>query len=120
MATVRLSSAADQDIVRILSHTQPKFGADTRGRYEALLAAGLRDIAAEPDRPGSSLRPELGPGVRIYHLRHCTGQTPVGWVRCPRHLLLYRVIRPDRVGVGRILPDGMEVERHLTDDYGDA
>jgi toxin ParE1/3/4 len=32
-------------------------------------AAALRDLARQPDRPGSLARPELGAGVRSWHLR---------------------------------------------------
>ncbi|CAN7242777.1 hypothetical protein G6M16_004730 [Agrobacterium tumefaciens] len=41
-------------------------------------------------------------------------------VKYPRHLLLYRVLNPDLVGIGRILHDSMEIERHLPVDYGDV
>jgi toxin ParE1/3/4 len=37
----------------------------------------------------------------------------------PRHLLVYRHVRADLVGVGRILHDAMEVERHLPKEFGD-
>jgi toxin ParE1/3/4 len=33
--------------------------------------------------------------------------------------LLYRVARPDLIGVGRVLHDAMEVDRHLPSQYGD-
>jgi toxin ParE1/3/4 len=29
------------------------------------------------------------------------------------------VTRPDLIGVGRVLHDGMEIERHLPSQYGD-
>jgi toxin ParE1/3/4 len=33
--------------------------------------------------------------------------------------LLYRFARQDVIGVGRVLHDAMEIERHLAADYGD-
>jgi toxin ParE1/3/4 len=117
----RLSAAAEEDIIQLLAYTQDRFGEIARRRYEALLIAGLRDIASDPERPGSVARAELGRAVRSYHLRHSRGRarTPDGLVRQPRHILLYRVARPDLIGVGRILHDAMEVDRHLPSQYGD-
>ncbi|WP_246103356.1 hypothetical protein [Rhizobium straminoryzae] len=42
-----------------------------------------------------------------------------GIVRRPRHLILFRSIRPDLVGIGRVLHDSMELSRHLPPDFGD-
>jgi toxin ParE1/3/4 len=33
--------------------------------------------------------------------------------------MLYRVAHADLIGIGRILHDAMELERHLPADYGD-
>jgi toxin ParE1/3/4 len=117
----RLSAAAEADIIELLAYTQERFGELARQRYQTLLVAALRDIAADPQRPGSLARPELGLAVRSYHLRHSRGlaRTPDGLVRRPRHLLLYRSVRSDMIGVGRVLYDGMEIERHLPPLYGD-
>ena len=121
MRAYRLSATAAQDIIQLLAYTQDRFGEIARRRYEALLVAALRDIAADPECRGSVARPELGAGVRSYHLRHSRrhARTPDGVVRQPRHLLFYRTIRPDLIGIGRVLYDGMEVERHLPSQYGD-
>ena len=130
MPIYRLSATAEGDIIQILAYTEDRFGEIARRRYEALVVAGLRDIASDPERPSSVARPELGPAVRSYHLRHSRGRarTPDGLVRQPRHFLLYRLARPDLIGrlarpdligVGRVLYDGMEVERHLPSQYGD-
>lgn len=104
---------------RISSRCSPtrrnRFGAIARRRYEALLIACLRDIAADPKGPGSVARPELGAEVWGYHLRHGRdrARTSDGVVRPPCHLLLFRATRPDVIGVGRVLYDGMELEQHL-------
>ncbi|MEJ1977960.1 MAG: type II toxin-antitoxin system RelE/ParE family toxin [Acetobacteraceae bacterium] len=121
MPAYRLSAAAETDIVLLLAHTQARFGETARQRYEALLVTGLRDVSSDPERPGSAARPELGPAVRSYHLRHSRdrARTPDGVVRQPRHILLYRAVRLGLIGVGRVLYDGMDVERHLPSQYGD-
>ena len=121
MLVYRLSATAEEDIVRLLAYIQNWFGEIARWRYEALLVAGLRDIAFDSERPGSATRPELGLTMRSYHLRHSRdrARTADGLVRQPRHLLLYRVTRPDLIGVGRVLHDGMEIERHLPSQYED-
>jgi toxin ParE1/3/4 len=121
VADLRLSAAAEADIVRLLAYTQEQLGDVARRRYEALLATGLADVAALPDRPESVPRPEQGPWVRSYYLRHSQerARTAYGVVHQPRHLLLYRVIRSDLIGVGRVLHDAMELERHLPAQYGD-
>ncbi|HVC60389.1 MAG TPA: type II toxin-antitoxin system RelE/ParE family toxin [Acetobacteraceae bacterium] len=121
MPIYRLSATAEADIIQLLAYTQDRFGETARRRYEALLVAALRDIASNPERLGSVARPEFGPAVRSYHLRHSRrrARTPDGLVRQPRHFLLYRMTRPDLIGIGRVLYDGMEVERHLPSQYGD-
>ncbi len=121
MPNFRLSSAAQDDIVQILASTERRFGDMARRRYQVLLVTGLRDIAVDPERTGSAARPELGAMVRSYHLRYSRdrARTPDGLVRRPRHLVLYRAIRPDLIGIGRVLHDGMELVRHLPDQYGD-
>jgi toxin ParE1/3/4 len=117
----RLSATATQDIIQLLAYTQDRFGEIVRQRYEALLVAALRDVAADPERRGSVARSELGTGIRSYHLRHSSrgARTSDGIVRQPRHFLLYRITRPDLIGIGRVLYDGMEVARHLPNQYGD-
>lgn len=108
-------------MLAILASTDSHFGTAARLRYEALLASALRDIATDPERPGSVARPELGPGVRSYHVRHSRHAVPpqAGAVRRPRHLILFRSVRPGLIGIGRILHDGMELERHVPPEYGD-
>ena len=101
--------------------TEDRFGHTACRRYQALLITALRDIASDPERSGSTARPELGPAIRSYHLRHSRERAGAlgGMVRTPRHLLLYRMVMPDVVGVGRVLHDAMELERHLRPDVGD-
>jgi toxin ParE1/3/4 len=115
MRQYRLSAAAESDLIEILAWTQEQLGDLARTRYEALLVAALRDIALQPDRPGSIERPELGAGVRSWHLRLSRSRgrrTEAGKVVHPRHFLIYRT-EPDLVLVGRVLHDAMELNRHL-------
>lgn len=119
MASIRLSQAAQDDIAAILDTTTEMFGAEARQRYEKLLVVALRDIASDPRRIGVKHRPECGEGVWSYHLRHSRDRARHdGYVvRSPRHLILFKEIEPKLLGVGRVLYDAMELERHLPDDY---
>ncbi|WP_105381268.1 type II toxin-antitoxin system RelE/ParE family toxin [Neorhizobium alkalisoli] len=121
MTDFRLSEAAQRDIVDILAWTEERYGTQARLRYERLLVTALRDLAADFRRTGSVGRPEIGEGVRSYHLRHSRDRARYenGLVRLPRHFLLYRAVRPDLIGIGRVLHDAMEIKRHLPADYGD-
>lgn len=114
MIRYRLSVAAQSDILGILAWSHEQFGDEARKRYEALIVAALRDVAAQPDRPGSIERPELGVAVRSWHLRLSRERagTEDGIVRHPRHFLIYR-LESDMVVVGRVLHDAMELARHL-------
>ena len=111
MARLRLSNLAQADIRHVLSWTGERYGTRARARYQQLVAAGLRDLLAEPLRPGSIARPELGDEVRSYHLRHSRHKSAVGK---PRHLILYRIVDRSIVEVGRVLHDAMELDRHQT------
>lgn len=114
MARYRLSAAAQVDIIDVLGWTQEHFGEAARKRYEALIVAALRDVSNSPVRPGSLERPELGEGVRSWHLRSSRerARTRSGVVRRPRHFLIYR-IEDDVIVVGRLLHDAMELARQL-------
>jgi toxin ParE1/3/4 len=111
----RISHAAASDIIDILTWSQQQFGEQARTRYEKLIATAIRDITANPTRPGSAQRPELGEGVRSWHLRGSRTDTPGGVVRRPRHFLIYRV-EGDILVIGRILHDAMELRRHIDTD----
>jgi toxin ParE1/3/4 len=114
MIRYRLSDAAQADVIDILAWTQEQFGEVARLRYEGLIVAALRDVATQADRPGSIERPELGAGVRSWHLRLSRDHvgTGAGVVRRPRHFLIYR-FEPALLVVGRVLHDAMELTRHL-------
>jgi len=109
----RLSHAAQADILDILTWTQRQFGDVARRRYEALILTALRDVATQPDRPGSMERPELGAAIRSWHLRLSRerSRTENGVVYRPRHFLIYRS-EPKSIAVGRVLHDAMELMRY--------
>jgi toxin ParE1/3/4 len=117
MLRYRLSEAAQSDILGILAWSQEQFGEAARKRYETLIVTALRDIAAQPDRPGSLERPELGAEVRSWHLRLSRerARTDTGVVRQPRHFLIYRV-ELGMIVVSRVLHDAMELALHLNPD----
>ena len=114
MLRYRLSDAAQGDVLSILGWTHAQFGETARLRYESLIVAALRDVSSQPNRPGSLARPELGAGVRTWHLRLSRNHVNpvVGVVRRPRHFLIYRS-EPALIVVGRVLHDAMELARHL-------
>lgn len=114
MAQYRFSAAAQSDLVGILGWSQEHFGIPARKRYEALIAHAVRDLAAWPDRPGSVERPELGEGVRSWHLRLSRerARTAAGIVHHPRHFLVYRM-QEEHLIIGRMLHEAMELARHI-------
>ncbi len=114
MARYRLSAPASADIVRMLAWTERQFGQAARVRYAKLITVALRDISNQPDRAGSILRPELGEGVRSWHLSLSRerARTATGNVRRPRHFLIYRT-DGGLVIIGRILHDAMELAQHI-------
>ncbi|MES2443711.1 MAG: type II toxin-antitoxin system RelE/ParE family toxin [Pseudomonadota bacterium] len=108
----RLATAAKKDIRDILDWSAVRFGESARTRYAALILAGVGDVAADPHRPGSVSRPELGDGARVWHLRHSriSPDALEGNVRRPRHFILYRQ-EGDRVLIGRVLHESMDLIR---------
>ncbi|WP_428310749.1 type II toxin-antitoxin system RelE/ParE family toxin [Hydrocarboniphaga sp.] len=112
MQPYRLSAAARADIVDILAWSLEQFGESASRRYEALLVAALQDVATEPAGAGSRKRPELGKGVRAWHLLSSRDHVTMDQVRQPRHFLIYRV-EPGLIVIGRVLHETMDLARHL-------
>lgn len=115
---IRLAAAARADLVDILEHSEREFGLAARQRYEQLMTTALHDISEAAERPGSAARPELGDGIRSWHLRLSRERARVEGVivHRPRHLILYSIIDDATVGVLRILHDAMELHRHVGDN----
>lgn len=112
MAEYRLTETARADIVSILAWSHEQFGEVARKRYEALIAAAIRDAASRRDDGGRSLRPELGEGVFIWHLSRSRARALGGRVHRPRHFLVCRR-DGDMLVVGRVLHDAMDLRRHV-------
>ena len=115
---VILAPAARRDIIDILKWSEEKFGRRAAARYRALLKQALRDLAADPERPGSAARPELASGARTYHLHFSRERSRAkGRVKSPRHFLLYRRGNEGTLEVARVLHASRDLERHLPEDY---
>jgi toxin ParE1/3/4 len=115
---VHITLAARRDIAAILKRSEREFGKDAALRYEALLAQALRDIATDPERPGSRERPELAKGSRAYHLffSRDRARTDLGVVHNPRHFLIYR--RNDSktvIEILRVIHDSRDLLRQTND-----
>jgi toxin ParE1/3/4 len=115
LAELRLAVRADTDIDELLDWSERRFGAAARVRYGALIDTAFRDIASNPERPGSHPRPELGADLRSYHLRHSRtrARRRGGQVGQPRHVIYDRIVSSDLVRIERVLHDAMDVERHI-------
>ena len=112
MARFRLSRFAEADLVRILATSEERWGADGRRRYAAILAAAMRNAAADPQGPITRARNDLFPGIRSSHVRHARGHDPDVKVRRPVHILYYRVVAPDVIEIGRVLHERMDPSQH--------
>jgi toxin ParE1/3/4 len=113
---ILLSGPAKRDIAAILKWSWREFGEAAAWRYEALLSQAMRDIAADPERPGSLSRPEIVTGGRTYHLQFSRENVGGDRVKAPRHLLLYRR-RGDAVEIARVLHDAQDLKRNLPSAY---
>ena len=116
---VTIAPKARSDIASILAWTEESFGPQTLKRYAKLIATALEHIAENPERAGSSQRPEIGEHCRTYHLyfsRKSAGRAG-DRVRQPRHFLLYRVTESNFVEVGRVLHDSMDLQANLPEAY---
>lgn len=113
MARLRLSSLARADLAQILAVSAERWGPEGRRRYAALLAAAMRNVAAEPDGTATRDRTALSGGVQSFHLRHARVGAKEARVRQPVHVLYYRVVRPGLVEIVRVLHERMELSRHL-------
>jgi toxin ParE1/3/4 len=119
MPRFTIAPAAQDDIVSILAWTEEHFGERARRRYEALIEQAIVDVAANPDRAGAAVRPEINSRARTYHLVHSRRKISpgIGVVKSPRHFLLFRAVAVDAIEIGRVLHDSMDLNRHLPDEY---
>ena len=116
MARFRLSLLARADLAQILATSAERWGTEGKRRYAAVLAAGMRKVAAEPEGSATRGRLELSRGIRSFHLRHARAGKSGAQVKGPVHVLYYRVVRPGLVEIVRVLHERMEPSRHLGAD----
>jgi toxin ParE1/3/4 len=119
MREFQISPPAERDIEVILEWTHGEFGEKARLRYEALLERAIMDVADAPERAGSHRRPEIVAAARTDHLLHSRDRVKksAGRVKQPRHFLLYRICADGHIEIGRVLHDGMDLKRHLPEEY---
>ena len=113
MARFRLARPAQIDLANILSMSVERWGAEGRQRYAAVLAAAMRQVAAEPDGPLTKNRPDLRSGIRSFHVRHARRSAQGAKVRRPVHVLYYRVAEEGVIEIIRVLHERMEPSHHL-------
>jgi toxin ParE1/3/4 len=110
MAQLRISRAAQADLVSILTTSLERWGERGRARYAALLAAAMRKAAADPQGPTTRERTDLGTSIRSFHIRHARREHGVG---APVHVLYYRVTDESSIEIIRVLHERMEPQRHV-------
>jgi len=106
----RLGWAAERDLVDIVQWTRDRFGAEQARRYRAILLAAIRALGDGPDILGARDISDIHPGAKILHAARGG--------RKARHFLLYKTSGRDRIVIGRILHDAMDIERHIPADDG--
>jgi toxin ParE1/3/4 len=112
----RLLERARLDVRIIHTHTEERFGAGVRARYERLINAAFRDLCENPARPGVKSRAGLPAHVRLYHIRYSRERVAKrGRVARPRHLIVFRA-DDEWIEILRVLHDSMDLERHLPAD----
>ena len=113
MARFRLARPAQIDLANILATSGERWGAEGRRRYAAILAAAMRQVAAEPHGPLTKRRPNLRSSVRSFHVRYTRRSAEDAAVRRPVYVLYHRVAQEGVIEIVRVLHEGMEPSRHL-------
>ena len=113
MARFRLARPAQIDLANILSMSVERWGAAGRQRYAAVLAAAMRQVAAEPDGPLTKNRRDLRSGIRSFHVPYARRSGEGAKVRRPVHVLYYRVAEEGVIEIIRVLHERMDPSRHL-------
>jgi toxin ParE1/3/4 len=112
-----LTVEAEEDLDRILLWSHRYFGVLVREGYEALIIAGIEDVANSPMRVGSRARPELGASVMGWHLAQSRDRVAreVRRIDRPRHVIVYRVAG-DEIHILRLLHEAMSFSDHVSRD----
>lgn len=104
---LRLTVAADLDLVGIARDTVKNFGSRQAERYSPLISHAFWLLRENPERPSSMPRPEIRDSGRSFHLELAAGKRGAA-----SHVVYYRV-KPDGEGrhelvILRVLSDRME------------
>lgn len=102
---LRLADRARVDLQLAIAWSRQTFGEAQAERYRKALQAAVDSLRHAPLGTGTRDRADLGPGVRLLHMRRA-GQRG-------RHCLVYRLIEPETVILLRVLHDAMDLARHL-------
>jgi len=105
-------TAIRQDIQDIMLWSEEHFGSAAADRYGVLIRQALRDVQAEPTRPGAKARPDLASDAYVYHLAFSRDRVAGDPVKTPRHFVLYRFAGA-AVEFARILHDSRDLPQHL-------
>lgn len=105
---LRLSGPANEDIRNIWEYTRSTYDYQQAIAYSELLEQAIRDIVADPERPSSIPRPNLGAGVRSYHIELSKLRSGTG-IKSPRHVIVYTLRHVDEVYILRIVHDRMNL-----------
>jgi plasmid stabilization system protein ParE len=108
--------AIRRDIAEIVLWSEEHFGAAAAERYSLLIRQGLRDVQADPVRPGAKARLDLAPYAYVYHLSHSRDRVVGQTVKTPRHFVLYR-FGGLVVEFARLLHDNRDLAQHLPAEY---
>jgi toxin ParE1/3/4 len=106
---VRLSEAAQRDLVAILDWTAEHFGRRQASVYRRTLVAALTALSDDPYLSDSRPRDEIQPGLRSLHVARRR--------RRGRHFVLYRAVQVGTIEIVRILHASMDVGGHVPDDF---
>ena len=104
---VRYTQPADKDILNALSISIRLFGPKQAERYLAIIRAGVKSLADEPNRPASKARDEIGEGVRSFHLQFAARRQGGA-----SHVIFY-MPNPEEIVVLRVLSDAMDPRRRV-------
>lgn len=112
---LRLTKQAQVDLATVFKQSREQFGDDAQRRYERLLNAAMRELAANPRPPGVRAASSAAEGAWLYHSRHASRRIPAAErVGRPRHIIVYRVAG-DEVRILRVLHDAMDLPGRLQD-----
>ena len=102
---VRLGAAAEVDFANILRWTTENFGARQSRAYRDTLVQAIGELVDGPNVAGFRARDEIMAGLRTLHVARRG--------RRGSHFLMYRVAPKSTIEIVRILPDRMDLRRHV-------